>query len=205
MRVRFTKLGNIRFISHHDLMKVFERAIRRANIPVSMTQGFNPHPIFSIPLALGVGIVGRDEILELDLNEPMSPDALKVLLSPQLPEEIQVLSAESIPHFTKSSVSEAEYEVDVKDNSLLNTINISNFLQQSSINVTRIKNGQQKHFDIRPSIQKVEVKADRLIFSLKMTSDGMARPEEVVRTLLASETKVFFEIIRTKVNLSSSG
>ncbi|MEK7852195.1 MAG: TIGR03936 family radical SAM-associated protein, partial [Planctomycetota bacterium] len=44
IRVRFTKLGDIRFISHHDLMKVFERAIRRANIPVSMTQGFNPHP-----------------------------------------------------------------------------------------------------------------------------------------------------------------
>ncbi len=186
-------------------MKVFERAIRRADIPVSMTQGFNPHPIFSIPLALGVGIVGRNEILELDLNEPMSPDALNALLSPQLPEGIQILSAVSIPCFMKSTDSVAEYEVDVKDNSLLDTINISNFLQQPNINVTRIKNGQQKHFDIRPSIQKVEVKANRLFFSLKMTSDGMARPEEVVRTLLASETKMFFEIIRTNVNLSSSG
>ncbi len=185
-------------------MKVFERAIRRANIPVSMTQGFNPHPKFSIPLALGVGIVGKEEILELDLSEPMSPETLKERLSQQLPEEIHVLSAESIPYFTKSSVSEAEYEVDIKNAGLLNTINISNFLQQPNINVTRIKNGQQKHFDIRPSIQKIEVKADRLIFSIKMTSDGMARPEEVVRALLASEAKVFFEIIRTKVNLSSS-
>ena len=60
-----------------------------------MTQGFNPHPIFSIPMALGVGIVGRDEILELDLNEPMSPEALTALLSPQLPEEIRILSAEA--------------------------------------------------------------------------------------------------------------
>lgn len=185
-------------------MKVFERAIRRANIPVSMTQGFNPHPKFSIPLALGVGIVGMDEILELDLSEPVSPETLKDRLLPQLPEEIRILSAESIPYFTKSSVSEAEYEVVIKDTSLLDTISISNFLQQSNIIVTRIKDGQQKHFDIRPSIQKVGVKANRLIFSIKMTSDGMARPEEVVRALLANEAKVFFEIIRTKVNLSSS-
>lgn len=185
-------------------MKVFERAIRRAEIPVSMTQGFNPHPKFSIPMALGVGIVGRDEILELDLSEPVPPETLKEHLSQQLPDEIRILSAESIPYFTKSSVSEAEYEVALKDNSLLNTINISNFLQQSNIIVTRTKDGQQKHFDIRPSVRKIEVKANRLIFSLKMTSEGMARPEEVVRALLASETKMFFEIIRTKVNLSSS-
>ncbi len=185
-------------------MKVFERAIRRANIPVSMTQGFNPHPKFSIPLALGVGIVGRDEILELDLCEPWSPEMLTERLSPQLPEEIRILSAEPIPYFTKSSVSEAEYEVAIKDTSLLNTINISNFLQQSNIIVTRTKDGQQKHFDIRPSIQKVEVKTNKLVFSIKMTSEGMARPEEVVHALLVSEAKAFFEIIRTKVNLSSS-
>jgi len=185
-------------------MKVFERAIRRANIPVSMTQGFNPHPKFSIPMALGVGIVGRDEILELDLCEPMPPETVKERLSPQLPEEMRILSAETMPYLTKSSVSEAEYEVAFKDTGLLSAISISNFLQQSNIIVTRIKNGQQKHFDIRPSIQKVEIKADKLVFSLKMTSEGMARPEEIVHALLMSNAKMFFEIIRTKVNLSSS-
>ena len=86
-------------------MKVFERAVRRANIPIVMSEGFNPHPKLSILLALGLGIAGLDEILELELVESIPSEILIERLTQQLPKEICVLSIETIPHSPKSSVT----------------------------------------------------------------------------------------------------
>ncbi|HHT9109760.1 MAG TPA: TIGR03936 family radical SAM-associated protein [Candidatus Brocadiaceae bacterium] len=202
--MRFTKSGEIRFISHHDLMKVFERAIRRANIPVAMSKGFNPHPKMSIPMALGVGIAGKEEILELELEEIMPFGLLVDRLGEQLPREIQILSAETIPGSQKSQVRDVAYEVVFKEHGVLKTLKVSEFLQQPAVIVNRIKDGSQKQFNIRPSIQDVATTSTSLIFTIKMTPGGMARPEEVVYALLVGEKKELFEITRTKVNLLSS-
>lgn len=185
-------------------MKVFERAIRRANIPIAMTKGFNPHPKLSIPLALSVGVIGKDEVLELELLKPISPGIFIEHLSRQLPKEIQILSGEVVPHSRKSQVRDVTYEIIFKDTSLLKALKIEEFLQQSSVVVNRIKDGHQKPFDIRPSVQEINIVPYGLILSVKMTSEGMVRPEEVLQALWKTEKKELFEIIRTKVNLSSS-
>lgn len=185
-------------------MKVFERAIRRANIPIAMSKGFNPHPKLSIPIALSVGIAGKDEVLELELLESMPPEILTERLGQQLPKGISILSCETIPYSQRSSVRDVQYEVIFKDPGFLNTLKISEFLQQSSVMVNRIKDGYPKPFDIRPSIQEITVKPNGLILSIKMESEGMARPEEVIHSLCGNGKKEFFEITRIKVNLSSS-
>lgn len=185
-------------------MKVFERAIRRANIPIAMSKGFNPHPKLSMPLALSVGIIGRDEVLELELLKVIPPEILVEHLVQQLPKEIHILSVETIPHALKTQVRDVIYEVIFKDVSLLTALKVDEFLQQPSIIINRSKNGYQKPFDIRPSIEEITAKPNGLILSLKMTSKGIARPEEVLDALCGTGKKVFFEIIRTKVNLFSS-
>ena len=185
-------------------MKVFERAIRRANIPIAMSKGFNPHPKLSILLALSVGMVGKDEVLELELLESIPLESLVESLGRQLPKEIQILSVETIPLSSKSPVRDVTYEIIFKETGFLNTLKISEFLQQSAIVVNRTKDGYQKPFDIRPSIQEITVKPDGLILSIKMTSEGMARPEEVLHALCGNGEKGLFEIIRTKINLFSS-
>lgn len=185
-------------------MRLFERAIRRANIPIAMSKGFNPHPKLSIPLALSVGISGKDEVLELELVRSMPPEIVVEGLCRQLPEGIHILSEALIPDTEKSSARDVVYEVIFKDQGLLKTLQISEFLQQPSIMVNRTRDGQQKSFNIRPSIQEIAVKPDRLILFMKMGSEGMARPEEVIHSLFKGEKKELFEIIRTKVNLSSS-
>jgi len=194
----------MRFISHHDLMKVFERAIRRANIPIAMSRGFNPHPKLSILLALSVGIVGKDEVLELELLESIPLESLVESLGRQLPKEIHILSVEAIPPSSNNPVRDVTYEIVFEDPDLLKTLKISEFLQQPAIVVNRTKDGYQKPFDIRPSIQEITVKSDGLILSIKMTSKGIARPEEVLNALCGNGKKEPFEIIRTKVNLFSS-
>lgn len=194
----------MRFISHHDLMKVFERAVRRAEIPIEMSKGFNPHPKISITLALSVGIVGKDEVLELEVSEGMHPELLAEQLRRQLPQEINILSAEAIPHALKCSIRDVTYEVSIKDTCLLKTLNISEFLQQPVITVHRTKDGHRKPFDIRPSIQEITANDTGLRLVLKMTPVGLAKPEEVLRALWGNEENKLFEITRTKVNLSST-
>lgn len=186
-------------------MKVFERAIRRANLPIAMSRGFNPHPKLSIPLALGVGVAGKDEVLELELLTSIPSELLVERLGQQLPKEIHILSGEVIPSSHRSSVRDVCYEVVFKDATLLKTLKVNEFLQQPSIIVIRTKDGCQKPFDIRPSIQDITVKPNCLILSIKMESEGMARPEEVIHSLYGNGEKLFFEINRTKVNVSSCG
>ncbi|OHB42951.1 MAG: hypothetical protein A2069_06885, partial [Planctomycetes bacterium GWB2_41_19] len=188
----------------HDLMKVFERAIRRANIPIAMSKGFNPHPRLSLLLALSVGIAGKDEVLEIELLQSVPSESLVESLGRQLPKEIQILSVEAIPLASKSPVRDVTYEIIFKETGFLKTLKISEFLQQSAIVVNRTKDGYQKPFDIRPSIQEITVRPNGLILSIKMISEGMARPEEVLHALCGNEKKELFEIIRTKVNLFSS-
>ncbi|KKO19318.1 MAG: TIGR03936 family radical SAM-associated protein [Candidatus Brocadia sp.] len=185
-------------------MKLFERAIRRANIPIAMSKGFNPHPKLSIPLALGVGIPGKDEVLELVLIESMPPENIIERLSLQLPKEIHIHSGEVVSDAEKSSVRDVLYEVVFKDPGFLNTVKVDEFLQQPSLVVNREKNGRQKPFDIRPSVQEIMVQPDRLVLSIKVENEGMAKPEEVICALLGNGKKAIFEITRTKINLTSS-
>ncbi|BBO19030.1 conserved hypothetical protein [Candidatus Brocadia pituitae] len=169
-----------------------------------MSKGFNPHPKLSIPLALSVGIRGKDEVLETELLRVMPSHSFVEHLCLQLPKEIDILSAEAVADTEKSSVRDVLYEVIFKDPGFLNTVKVDEFLQQPSIVVNRTKDGRQKPFDIRPSIQGIVVKPDRLILTIKVETEGMARPEEVVCALLGNGKKAIFEITRTKINLTSS-
>jgi hypothetical protein len=76
-RLRFRKDGDLRLVSHHDLMHVMERMLRRAEIPIAHTQGFHPQPRMVFALSLALGIAGANEVLELDLTEPLSPESLR--------------------------------------------------------------------------------------------------------------------------------
>ena len=78
VRLRFAKCGDLRLVSHRDIMRCLERMLRRARIPIALTQGFNPRPKMTFALALGLGIEGRSEVVDLELFEPLEPSELLV-------------------------------------------------------------------------------------------------------------------------------
>jgi radical SAM-linked protein len=84
----FAKKGTMRFISHLDLMRLFMRAVRRARLPIKMTEGFSPHPKISLKRALRLGTESEDEEASFVLREPVSADDFKQRLQEQLPEGI---------------------------------------------------------------------------------------------------------------------
>jgi radical SAM-linked protein len=89
----FAKKCAMRYISHLDLMRLFMRAMRRAELPLKMTEGFNPHPKFSIKLALKLGVESESEEATVALNELIAPEDFKSRLQQQLPEGIEIKDA----------------------------------------------------------------------------------------------------------------
>ncbi|MCK9604072.1 MAG: TIGR03936 family radical SAM-associated protein [Candidatus Omnitrophica bacterium] len=90
----FSKKGYIKYISHLDLMRLFTRAFRRADLPLKMTEGFSPHPKFSIKRALKLGLESDNEEASVMLKELVEPGAFKERLQKELPEGIEISHAE---------------------------------------------------------------------------------------------------------------
>ncbi len=89
----FSKTGSMKYISHLDLMRLFARALRRAEIPVKMTEGFNPHPKLSLKKALKLGIESEGEEATVALARRISPEDFKRKLEAVLPEGIRIKKA----------------------------------------------------------------------------------------------------------------
>ena len=86
----FTKTGMMKYISHLDLMRLFMRAMRRADLPLKMSEGFSPHPKLSLKRALKLGLESEHEEAAIALRLPVSPQDFKNKLQPQLPEGIRI-------------------------------------------------------------------------------------------------------------------
>jgi radical SAM-linked protein len=94
MGIVFTKTGWMRYISHLDLMRLFHRAVRRAKLPIALTQGFSPHPKMSIQRALKLGCTSEHEEATFYLSAHVHPGAFQNRLQEQLPEGIEIRSAQ---------------------------------------------------------------------------------------------------------------
>src|SRR5580658_8916799 len=95
-RIRFRKAGNLRLVSHHDLMHVFERMLRRAELPLCTTQGFHPQPRMIFAQSLALGIAGNNEVVELELKKSFPPEDVHDRLVRQSPPGLEILSTRPI-------------------------------------------------------------------------------------------------------------
>ena len=96
LRIRFTKQDDLRWLSHHDLVRAWERLLRRAGVPLGMTEGFHPKPRMNFPSALAVGIAGSNEMVEIELSAPWTAEQLRESLVPHLPPGLSIESIEQV-------------------------------------------------------------------------------------------------------------
>src|SRR5262252_1618237 len=92
IRLRFRKDAALRLVSHHDLLRCFERMLRRAALPFHSSEGFHPKPRFVFALSLPLGIVGCEEVVELELDEPIPPDEVHARLVAHTVPGLEILS-----------------------------------------------------------------------------------------------------------------
>jgi radical SAM-linked protein len=182
-RVRFTKTGKMRFLSHHDLMRLFERALRRTGLPLRMTEGYNPHPVIAFPTALGLGIESLDEILEFELTSWTAPRGIEKQLGEQLPEGVTIASAEAFDRKQRSYVNFVEYEADCPGQGEGVADRIRAFLALKECPVERVSDKGSKTVEIRQYVMALEAENDRIYLRIRITDQGTAKPEEVLRSI----------------------
>jgi radical SAM-linked protein len=162
LRIRFSKHGKIRFTSHRDVARMWERALRRSRLPVALSQGFNPHPLLSFGLALPTGCESLGEYLDVRLDplDAVSPEPaledLPALLSTLLPEGIVVQAVKPLDmgqNSLQQEVASCDWQLEVRavaGEELKERI--ERVLAAPSLPVQRERKGRQTEDDIRPAI-----------------------------------------------------
>ncbi len=118
IRIKFAKYGSVKFIGHLDVMRFFQKAVRRAEIDVKYSEGFHPHQIMSFAAPLGVGIESIGEYMDLELNSVTDVAEIKKALNRTMVEGIEILSVRALPEGSKNamaSVAAASYQIHLKE------------------------------------------------------------------------------------------
>lgn len=165
VRFRFTKLGKVRFTSHRDVARMWERALRRAALPVAQTEGFSPRPKVHFGLALSTGHESLGEYLDVDFREPdaadLDLDALPARLSPLLPVGVDVVAAAVVDRADTSlqqAVTSCSWRIEVPGLSVDEARGaVDRLLGAETLTVTRQRKGNDVTDDIRPGIVHLAV------------------------------------------------
>lgn len=193
--LRLRKGEQVKYISHLDLMRAFEFALRRARVPVAYSEGFNPRPKMSFGSAVGVGTTSDDERILLSLAKDEPAEAIMERLNENLPEGIEVLSAEEVPNDARSplaglNASEFRLSFECGDECSAEALEqaAKRMLEFESIPILRERAGKQKRLDLRPLLTDVRVVCRSngcvLIEIVLKSEEGVgARPQDFVQAL----------------------
>src|SRR5260370_17793264 len=187
VRIRFQKTSNLRLVSHHDLMRCFERMLRRSDLPFHSTQGFHPKVRLVFALSLPLGVIGREEIVELELDELLPPEEIRARLTRQAPDGLVIDAIERIPTKTTAHVQAICYRVSLPpDPSIDLPARVASVLASEHCPVERTR-PEPRVVDLRPFLRDLRVLPDALEFDLWVTPKGTARPEEVLTPLALAD------------------
>ena len=199
IRITFAKLGALRYIGQLDLHKLWERAARRAELPLAYSQGFHPQPKINIAAALPLGFSSRCEVMDMKLEKEIPLAGLREKLQGTLPTGIQVLNVESAEEHApalQTKVIAAEYEVTLTESVDRSELKgkIDSVLESESI----LRERRGKKYDLRPLIKELsylpmgEESGMRVFMRLAAREGATGRPEEVLDELGISfeETRI---------------
>ena len=163
VRIRFAKHGKVRFTSHRDVARIWERALRRAEVPIAYTEGFSPRPKLSFGLALSTGHESRGEYLDVALREAPDDAAVADLparLTTALPDGLDIQSAVTLPAGEDSlqqAVTSCTWHIEVDADLSEVTAAVARALAAPSLTLTRERKGHAVTDDIRPAILALTV------------------------------------------------
>jgi radical SAM-linked protein len=192
LRVRFKRGEEIKFISHLDLIRVWQRAFRRAGVMLAYSEGFNPHPRISLASPLALGITAEAELMDVYTVQPLSNHALLAMVAPQLPSGLAVSQVYPMPleaPALQAQVRFAEYEVKVavSDTEQLKQ-KVAGLLSSQTFPWQHLRDTGIKSYDLRKLIDNLWLVSSTdgmalLGMRLRCDSEGAGRPEQVIKAL----------------------
>lgn len=206
VRIKFSKYGALRFIGHLDVMRFFQKALRRAGIDVAYTGGYSPHQIMSFASPLGVGMCSVGEYMDIEVHSHQGSEDMKARLQAVCPAGIDILSVKALPDKAgnaMASVAAATYAIAFKDQSKSFNDYVSQleaFLAQPEIIITKETKRSTAEVNIRPGIYKCWIEDGALCFMVDASSSGNIRPafvtEQFLKFIGISVPEIELQIIR---------
>lgn len=191
VRVRFTKVGSLQFISHLDLNRTMKTVMIRAGVPIKYSEGFNPHPKMVFALPLSVGAESVCELLDFKLDRPMSAEELTARLNAAFPLEMRVLEAYA-PTAKFTDIRYAEYRLENEED-----FDVTPLEADTIVMMKRTKSGE-KETDIKPMIHSYQKDGKALTCVLSASPSEYLNPEYIAKYLGIPDCT----ILRTRVLLS---
>lgn len=186
IRIKFAKYGAMKFIGHLDMMRFFQKAIRRAGIDIRYSEGFSPHQIMTFAAPLGVGIESHGEYMDIEVLSMISTEDLKQALNQVMVEGVEVLSVSVLPDSAKNamaSVAAASYRLKMKAGSFpVDDLSgkLQDFHGQDKIPYTKETKKSTVEMDLKQGIYKLEADAEGAVCMLiNASSSGSIKPAMV--------------------------
>ena len=190
-RIKFSKYGSIIFIGHLDMMRYFQKAIRRAEIPIAYSTGFSPHQIMSFAAPLGVGLYSNGEYLDIELTQEVSTADMKEALNRTMAEGVEILSVKALPKNVENamaSVAAAGYFIQIRKGHASDLVfgeGFDDFMAQSSIPYEKETKKSRKLLDLKEGIYDYEVKEDGIYLLVNASSSGNIKPGMIMEAYYA--------------------
>lgn len=198
LRIKFRKERPVMFISHLDMMRTFERAFRRADLPVAFTQGFNPRPKISFTPALSVGITSGSEYMDIEFFEDVQAEDVAMRLNRVLPEGLRITKVDAADEKPSLAIlNGAVYVVKaalIAENLQELKKSIDVLLHRKEIIVERVTKSGNKSVNIAPLIYKIDLLSNNndtcdIGMAVSIGQQGSVSPKSVVMELEKILTK----------------
>ena len=197
VRVVFAKGEAVKYVSHLALMRAWERIVRRADLPIAYSQGFNPRPRLTFASALPVGSMGCAEVMDMELSRYVEVDEIRSRLAQQLPHGFAIETVIEVPSQAPKLQADVRYGVyrvtlDAVEDEAGFQDKLRHLMEEPSLLVWREHKGRMREHDLRPLIHDLWYvgRADgRCVMGmiLVVSNAGAGRPDEVLRALGLSE------------------
>ena len=185
IRMKFKKNGCMKFIGHLDIMRYFQKAIRRADIDIAYSEGFSPHMIMSFAAPLGVGLTSEGEYVDLQLNSCKSSKAAVEALNRVMVGGMEVVSFKRLSENVKnamSSVAAADYFVNFREGYAPENWEekFKAFLQKEEMFIVKKTKRSEAEVDLKPMLYKAEIRDGGIYMQVACGSVNNLKPELVM-------------------------
>lgn len=191
LRIKFRKYGPVRYIGHLDVMRFFQKAIRRAEIDVAYTQGFSPHQIMAFAAPLGVGLTSNGEYMDIEVHSMVSCQDIMTKLNDASVPGIEIISVKILPDTAgnaMASVAAAAYTVRFREGrepaADIAAI-LPEFLAKERIPVTKKTKKGSRELDLKQGLFQLTCKNGTVSMLVDASSSGNIKPVQVMEALLA--------------------
>lgn len=214
VRIKFSKQGYMKFVGHLDIMRYFQKAIRRSGIKIRYSQGFSPHQVMSFAAPLGVGITSRGEYFDIEVEDGQGGVSCKDMadrLNQAMVEGIRILNCRKLPDSGKNAMSivcAADYTLEFREGYEPKDLDgfferLREFYGREQILITKKTKKSQREMDLKPLVHQLERRGSGVFMQVSAGSIDNVKPELVMEAFYQAQQweypKFAFQVQREEV------